>query len=70
MTVKNAICMHEEDAGLLYKHTDWRDQFSYRARSRRLVLSCFLLLPIMIMDLFGIFILDGRIEYEVKMTVL
>ena len=22
--IKNAICMHEEDAGLAWKHTDWR----------------------------------------------
>src|SRR5262249_29941159 len=24
VTLKNAICLHEEDAGILWKHTDWR----------------------------------------------
>ena len=24
-TIKNAICIHEEDAGILFKHTDFRD---------------------------------------------
>ena len=24
VTIKNAICLHEEDAGMLWKHTDWR----------------------------------------------
>ena len=24
VTIKNAICLHEEDFGMLWKHTDWR----------------------------------------------
>ena len=24
VTIKNAVCLHEEDIGLLWKHTDWR----------------------------------------------
>ena len=24
MVIKNAICLHEEDASLLWKHVDWR----------------------------------------------
>ena len=38
--IKNAICIHEEDAGLLWKHSDYRVGGRSRAvRSRRLVVS-------------------------------
>ena len=38
--IKNAICIHEEDDGLLWKHTDYRPGGkSFAARSRRLVVS-------------------------------
>jgi primary-amine oxidase len=37
--VPNAICMHEEDYGLLMKHTDYRNGRAYTIRSRRLVIS-------------------------------
>ncbi len=39
MTIPNAICMHEEDNGLLWKHIDWRNGYSESRRSRRLVIS-------------------------------
>ncbi len=33
VTIKNAICLHEEDFGMLWKHTDWRtSQSDVRAR--------------------------------------
>lgn len=38
VTVSNAVCMHEEDAGLLWKHVDYRSGHSESRRSRRLVL--------------------------------
>ena len=37
--VKNAICMHEEDYGVLWKHTDFRTGKVEVRRSRRLVIS-------------------------------
>ena len=37
--IKKAICMHEEDAGLLWKHVEYRNMHSEVRRSRRLVLS-------------------------------
>ena len=38
--IKNAICIHEEDDGLLWKHSDYRPGGkSFAARSRRLVVS-------------------------------
>ena len=39
MVIKKAVCMHEEDAGTLWKHTEYRTGHSEVRRSRRLVLS-------------------------------
>ena len=37
--IKNVICIHEEDAGLLWKHTDFRvGGRSHAVRARRLVI--------------------------------
>ena len=36
--IKNVICIHEEDAGILWKHTDFRvDGRGHAVRARRLV---------------------------------
>ena len=38
--IKNVICIHEEDAGVLWKHTDYRPGGrGQTVRSRRLVIS-------------------------------
>ena len=39
VTIPNAICIHEEDYGLLWKHTDWASGKSEVRRMRRLVVS-------------------------------
>lgn len=39
MHVKNAICLHEEDDGVLWKHQDWRTGAAEIRRGRRLVVS-------------------------------
>lgn len=40
VVIKNVICIHEEDAGLLWKHTDYRvGGRSHSVRARRLVVS-------------------------------
>ncbi len=39
MTIRNAICLHEEDAGMLWKHTDTRLNHVEVRRNRRLVVS-------------------------------
>lgn len=39
MLIKKAVCMHEEDAGMLWKHVEYRTNHSEVRRSRRLVLS-------------------------------
>lgn len=39
MVIKKAVCLHEEDAGLLWKHMEYRNGHSEARRSRRLTLS-------------------------------
>lgn len=36
-TIKNAVCIHEEDNGILFKHTDFRDDSTTVTRARKLV---------------------------------
>ncbi len=35
--IKNAICIHEEDDGILFKHTDFRDDSTTVTRARKLI---------------------------------
>ncbi len=37
--IKKAVCLHEEDAGILWKHMEYRNGHAEVRRSRRLVLS-------------------------------
>lgn len=37
-TIKNAICIHEEDSGILFKHTDFRDESVIVTRARKLII--------------------------------
>ena len=39
MVIKKAVCMHEEDAGILWKHMEYRDGTAEVRRSRKLVIS-------------------------------
>jgi primary-amine oxidase len=65
---ENAICMHEEDYGMLWKHTDWRlDEVEVR-RSRRLVLSFVATVDNYEYGFFWYFYQDGSIQYEIKLT--
>jgi primary-amine oxidase len=67
---ENAVCLHEEDFGTLWKHTDWRlDEVEVR-RSRRLVLSFVATVDNYEYGLFWYFYQDGTIQYEVKLTGL
>src|SRR5947209_15672023 len=68
VTVPNAVCMHEEDYGVLWKHTDWRTNEVETRRSRRLVLSFFATVGHYDYGFFWYFYQDGTIQYEVKLT--
>lgn len=67
-TVPNAICMHEEDDGLLWKHTDWRSGEAVSRRSRRLVLSFITTVANYEYAFYWHLYLSGTIELEVKLT--
>lgn len=66
--IKNAICLHEEDASLLWKHVDWRTNETEVRRSRRLVLSFVATVGNYEYGYYWYFQQDGAIEVEVKLT--
>lgn len=65
---ENAVCLHEEDYGILWKHTDWRLEEAEVRRSRRLVISFFATVDNYDYGFFWYFYQDGTIQYEVKLT--
>ncbi len=69
LEIPNAICMHEEDDGLLWKHTEWRqeDQTEVRRR-RRLVVSQIATVYNYDYAFYWYFYQDGRIEAEMRLT--
>jgi primary-amine oxidase len=68
VTIKNAICLHEEDAGLLWKHFDWRTGNTEVRRSRRLVISFIATVSNYEYGFFWYLYQDGNIELEIKLT--
>ncbi|EIJ82043.1 tyramine oxidase [Bacillus methanolicus PB1] len=67
-TIPNAICLHEEDYGVAWKHTDWRTDKVEVRRSRRLVISFFATVANYDYGFYWSFYQDGTIEVEVKLT--
>jgi primary-amine oxidase len=68
-TIQNAICMHEEDYGVLWKHTDvFFTQASEVRRQRRLVLSFFVPIGNYDYGFYWYLYLDGTIQLECKAT--
>ena len=65
---KNAVCMHEEDYGLLWKHTDAKTGRSRAVRSRRLVISSICTIGNYVYGFYYYFYQDGTIGVEVKAT--
>jgi primary-amine oxidase len=65
--IHNAICLHEEDQGILWKHTDTDGHVEVR-RSRRLVVSSIVTIDNYEYGYFWYFMQDGSIEFEVKLT--
>jgi primary-amine oxidase len=67
-TVPNAVCMHEEDFGVLWKHTDLFTGSAQTRRQRRLVISFFVTVGNYDYGFYWYLYLDGTIELEVKAT--
>uniref|UniRef100_A0AAU2A6G9 Amine oxidase n=1 Tax=Streptomyces sp. NBC_00093 TaxID=2975649 RepID=A0AAU2A6G9_9ACTN len=67
-TLPNAVCMHEEDYGILWKHTDlWAGSAETR-RQRRMVISFFTTVGNYDYGFYWYLYLDGTIEFEAKAT--
>ena len=66
--IPNAICIHEEDFGILWKHTDIFNGSAQSRRQRRLVVSYFTTVGNYDYGFYWYFYLDGTIELEVKVT--
>ena len=68
VTIKHAICLHEEDFGMLWKHTDWRTGDSEVRRSRRLAVSMVATVGNYDYGFYWYLYQDGTIQLEVKLT--
>jgi len=67
-TRRNAVCMHEEDYGILWKHVDMVSGRSEVRRSRRLVVSSIATVGNYEYGFYWYFYLDGSLQLEVKLT--
>lgn len=68
LETKNAVCMHEEDFGILWKHTDKITGKMRAVRSRRLVISSICTIGNYVYGFFWYFYQDGTIGIEIKAT--
>ncbi|PLW16667.1 hypothetical protein PCANC_13352 [Puccinia coronata f. sp. avenae] len=67
--IKNAICIHEEDAGVLWKHSDLRPGgLAHSVRSRKLVVSMICTIANYEYLLYWNFFQDGSISFDVKLS--
>lgn len=67
-TIKNAICLHEEDMGILWKHYDFRLERTETRRARRMVISTIATVGNYEYGYYWYLHLDGTIEFEMKAT--
>jgi primary-amine oxidase len=68
IAIRNAICLHEEDHGILWKHQDFRTGKTEVRRSRRLVISSISTIGNYDYGFFWHLYENGTIEAEVKAT--
>jgi primary-amine oxidase len=66
--LKNAVCLHEEDYGTLWKHYEFRNDTYEMRRSRRLVISFFATVGNYDYGFYWYFYQDGTIQCEAKLT--
>jgi primary-amine oxidase len=66
--IKNAICLHEEDDGILWKHFDADLRHTEIRRSRRLVVSFIITVGNYEYAFYWYFYQDATIELEIKLT--
>ncbi len=68
VVIENAVCLHEEDAGLLWKHTDFRTDEVEVRRSRRMVISWIATVANYEYAFYWNLYQDGTINFEIKLT--
>jgi len=68
IAMKNAICLHEEDHGIAWKHTDFRTGYAEVRRLRRMVISSIVTVGNYEYGYYWYLYQDGSIEYEVKLS--
>ncbi|HWL85310.1 MAG TPA: primary-amine oxidase [Polyangiaceae bacterium] len=71
VVLKNAICMHEEDVGVLWKHVEFNPDGTARTevrRARRLVISSISTVGNYEYAFYWYLHQDGTIQFEVKLT--
>lgn len=68
MTIKNAVCMHEEDDSIAWKHYDFRTDTAEVRRSRKLIVSFIATVANYEYGFYWHLYLDGTIELLVKAT--
>jgi len=66
--IENCICVHEEDAGLAWKHFDFRTERTETRRTRKLVISSITTVGNYEYASYWYLFQDGMIEYELKAT--
>lgn len=67
-TIANAVCLHEEDDSIQWKHYDFRLDTAEVRRSRRLVISFIATVANYEYGFYWYLYLDGTIEFQVKAT--
>jgi primary-amine oxidase len=68
MHIEKAICIHEEDNGILWKHWDFRTERTEVRRGRKLVISSIATVGNYEYASYWYFTQDGMIEFEMKAT--
>ncbi|RTE81817.1 hypothetical protein BHE90_003710 [Fusarium euwallaceae] len=66
--IKNAICIHEEDDGILFKHTDFRDSSTIVTRARKLIVQHIFTAANYEYAVQWVFHQDGTIQPDIKLT--
>jgi primary-amine oxidase len=66
-TVKNAVCLHEEDNAVMWKHVDYQTGAEVR-RQRRMVISCHATVANYEYLIYWRLYQDGNIECEIRAT--
>jgi len=68
VTKKKAVCMHEEDDGILWKHVEYRNGHNESRRSRELIISSIATVVNYEYLFYWHFKQDGMIDFEIKLS--